>query len=107
MAVASDPTNGPLIAVIDDRGNVWAKEGSLTAPWVEEYSGSGAAAPEAVSVASDPTNGPLIAVSTAGGVVYAKEGSLTAAWVEEFTGAEDEPSPWPWRVTPRMVPSSR
>ena len=30
-AVASDPTNGPLIAVVDDElGNVWAKEGSLT-----------------------------------------------------------------------------
>ena len=39
-AVASDPTNGPLIAVNDGSGKVWAKEGSLTAGWVEEFTGA-------------------------------------------------------------------
>ena len=37
-AIASDPTNGPLIAVNDGSGNIWAKEGSLTAAtWMKEY----------------------------------------------------------------------
>ena len=53
VAIVSDATNGPLIAVIDASGNVWAKQGSLTTPWVEEYSGASDAA-TAVSVAVIP-----------------------------------------------------
>jgi len=50
--VASDPTNGPLIGVLDlNAGNVYAKEGSLTAPWTEEVSGSHALPAESVAVA--------------------------------------------------------
>ena len=38
--MASDPTNGPLIAVLTTGGVVYAKEGSLTAPtWYDEYNG--------------------------------------------------------------------
>jgi len=47
--VASDPTNGPLISVVDGCFIAWAKEGSLTAAtWTEEYDSGGA---EAVAVA--------------------------------------------------------
>jgi formaldehyde-activating enzyme involved in methanogenesis len=87
-AVASDPTNGPLIAVLDGAGNVWAKEGSLTAPWTEisVYAASSTTGPEgdptAVAVASDATHGPLIAVVDGAGNVWVKEGSLTAPWTE-------------------------
>ncbi len=57
IAVASDPTNGPLIAVFNG-SSVYAKEGSMTgATWTEETTAG------LVSVASDATNGLLIGVS--------------------------------------------
>jgi hypothetical protein len=37
IAVASDPVNGPLIAVISNAGNVYAKEGATGAQWVEVF----------------------------------------------------------------------
>jgi hypothetical protein len=37
IAVASDPTNGPLIAALTDSGEAMVKEGSLTAGWNEEH----------------------------------------------------------------------
>jgi hypothetical protein len=36
VAVASDPHNGPLIAILDNAGTVWAKEGSLDTGWILE-----------------------------------------------------------------------
>jgi len=83
--VASDPTNGPLIAVLTSGGDAYAKEGSLTAPtWYDEYNGT-RVGPYALAVASDPTNGPLIAVVDTSGTAWAKEGSLTGAtWTEEY-----------------------
>jgi hypothetical protein len=74
--VASDPTNGPLVAVLDTGGTLWAKESSLTAGWTVEQTGV-----QAVAVASDPTNGPLIDIVDTSGSVWAKEDSLTAGWV--------------------------
>ncbi len=62
-------------------GEVYAKEGGLSAAWVDEFSGA-----TQVAVASDGTNGPLIAVLTGSGQVYAKEGGLSAAWVDEYGG---------------------
>jgi hypothetical protein len=76
VAVASDPTYGPLIAIVDSNGSAWAKEGSLTAGWTMEQTGV-----QSVAVASDPTNGPLIAILDTRGSIWAKEGSLTAGWV--------------------------
>lgn len=73
IAVASDPVNGPLIAVLTDSGQVPVKEGSLTAKWHKVRSHAAA-----VAVASDATNGPLIGVLTADGEALVKEGSLTA-----------------------------
>ena len=81
IAVASDGTNGPLIAVLTNGGTVLAKEGGLGAAWVTEYSGV-----SQIAVASDGTNGPLIAVLTNGGTVLAKEGGLGSAWVTEYSG---------------------
>ena len=57
MAVASDATNGPLITMVTTTGVVYGKQGTLSAPWIKEYSGVAR-----VAVASDGTNGPLIAV---------------------------------------------
>ena len=92
--MASDPTNGPLIAVLTARGIVYAKEGSLTAGWVEEFTGA-EDEPYALAVASDPTNGPLIAVVDTSGNAWAKEGSLTAAWVGGIRRCAPTPSPSP------------
>ena len=79
MAVASDPVNGPLIAVLTGGGEVFAKEGASGA-WIEEFSGA-----VQVAVASDPARGPLLAVLTAGGEVFALQGSLSAVWVDEYS----------------------
>jgi hypothetical protein len=38
VAVASDPTHGPLIAAVTDSGELLVKEGSLTASWDSEHS---------------------------------------------------------------------
>ena len=70
IAVASDATHGPLIAVLLWSGELMVKEGSLTAPWNDEYSSA-----EEVSVASDTTNGPLIALTNDTGEVLVKEGN--------------------------------
>jgi hypothetical protein len=85
VAVASDPTNGPLIAVLTTGGAVYAKEGLLAPTWYDEYNGT-EVEPYALAVASDPTNGPLIGVVDASNTAWAKEGSLTAPWVEEYDG---------------------
>jgi hypothetical protein len=59
VSVASDPTNGPLIAVLSGT-TVYAKEGSMTgATWTTELTG---ASSPALSVASDATNGLVIGV---------------------------------------------
>ena len=56
--MASDPTNGALIAVAAS-GTVYAKEGSMTgATWTAETTTVGGP----VSVASDATNGLVIGV---------------------------------------------
>ncbi len=81
VAVASDPRHGPLIAVLDGSGNVWVKEGSLTATWTEECAGGATF----VAVASDAKHGPLIAARV-GTDVWAKEGSAIAAWTNEYSG---------------------
>jgi hypothetical protein len=100
VAVASDPTNGPLIAVLDGNGNVWVKEGSLAAAWseVSAYSNSTTTGPidgaEAVAVASDPTNGPLIAVRDNDGNLWVKEGSLAAPWTEEANDSASTTGPY-------------
>jgi len=39
VAVASDPTNGPLIGVLTG-STALAKEGGLSAQWVTEYTGA-------------------------------------------------------------------
>jgi hypothetical protein len=90
IAVASDATHGPLIAVLLWSGEPMVKEGSLSAPWNDEYSSA-----VEVSVASDPANGPLIGIVTEGTVTnpydneaYVKEGSLTAGWNNEYSGVE-------------------
>lgn len=77
--MASDATHGPLIAVLTWSGELMVKEGSLTAPWNDEYGSA-----EEVSVASDTASGPLIAVTNGTGEVLAKEGSLTAGWNDEW-----------------------
>jgi hypothetical protein len=64
VAVASDPRHGPLIVLLDGSGNVWAKDGGLTAAWTKEYSGLTVSATP-VAVASDPANGPVIGVAEA------------------------------------------
>jgi hypothetical protein len=85
VAVASDASNGPLIAVLTGSGQLLVKEGSVTAPWHAEYTGvlnlyGGFA------VASDPSNGPLIGLITDSGQALVKEGSLSALWTTEETG---------------------
>ena len=60
VSVASDPTNGPLIAVVAG-DNDYAKEGSMTgATWTQESS-----AYRVVAVASDAKNGPVIGLAGA------------------------------------------
>ena len=78
LAVASDSSHGPLLVTTDSNSEVWAKEGGLSAGWVDE----GGPATQ-VAAASDPTNGPLVAYIGFGGELYAKEGSLSAGWVDE------------------------
>ncbi|MER6257130.1 ricin-type beta-trefoil lectin domain protein [Streptomyces sp. NPDC001584] len=81
IAVAIDPTNGPVIGVVSN-GVAYAKQGDLRAEWVTE-TGSGVTS---IAVATDEKNGPLIAV-LANGVVSAKQGSVKAAdWVTEWPG---------------------
>ncbi len=72
--------NPALVGVLIG-GVAYVKEGGLSAPWVDEYSGV-----SQIAVASDPVNGPLIGVLTTGGVLYVKEGGLSAPWVKEATG---------------------
>ncbi|MEZ0109920.1 hypothetical protein ABH920_003934 [Catenulispora sp. EB89] len=78
QAVASDSTNGPLLVASTGNGEVYAKEGGLSAGWVDE----GGPATQ-VAAASDPANGPLVAYVAFGGELYVKEGSLSAGWVDE------------------------
>ena len=79
---APAPTAPAVIGTLTNSGEVYAKEGGLSAAWVDEFGGA-----TQIAVASDGTNGPLIAVLTGSGEVYAKEGGLSAAWVDEFGGA--------------------
>ncbi|WP_236654527.1 GDSL-type esterase/lipase family protein, partial [Streptacidiphilus anmyonensis] len=81
LALASDPTHGPLIGVLGKDGNDYVKEGGLSADWVTEYGSVGQAA-----LASDTTDGPVIAVGT-GGDAYAKQGGLSTGWATEYNGA--------------------
>jgi hypothetical protein len=81
VAVATDPTHGPLIGVLTSSGDAYVKEGGLSTPWVHEYNGV-----KQIAIASDPVNGPLIAVLTTGGEVFAKVGGLATAWVHEYNG---------------------
>jgi CHAP domain len=76
------PAAPPVIAVRTPAGDVSAKQGSLSAQWVDE------AGPKVtgVAVASDPVHGPLIAIRESNGEVYAKEGGLSAQWVDESSG---------------------
>jgi surface antigen len=84
VAVASDPTHGPLIAVYANSGEALAKEGSLSAAWTDEYK-----LLPFLAVASDPAHGPLIAVWSGSGKALAKQGSLSAVWTDEYNGATD------------------
>ncbi|MER5466870.1 ricin-type beta-trefoil lectin domain protein [Streptomyces sp. NPDC002668] len=78
IAVATDPTNGPVIGVVSD-GVAYARQGNLGAEWVTE-TGAGVTS---IAVATDKQNGPLIAVLV-NGVVSAKQGGVKAAdWVTE------------------------
>lgn len=79
FALASDPTNGPLIAVLPSNGAALVKEGSLSAGWDTEHTNV-----YQLAVASDPTNGSLIAVNTDSSALI-KEGSLTAGWDTEYS----------------------
>jgi hypothetical protein len=85
IAVASDPTNGPLIAGVTTGNVLDVKEGSTGSPWNDEYSNV-----TQVAVASDPTNGPLIAAVLSNGTVIVKEGSLGARWNTEYVGTEGQ-----------------
>jgi CHAP domain-containing protein len=78
----STPAAPAVIGVLTSTAEALAKEGGLSAQWVDEYGGV-----SQVAVASDPTNGPLIAVLTTNGTVLAKEGGLSAQWVTEYNGA--------------------
>ncbi|HEY3832849.1 MAG TPA: CAP domain-containing protein [Acidimicrobiia bacterium] len=80
ISVASDPVHGPVIAVLTPNG-VYAKQGSITAPWTRET----LAGATAVSVATDSTNGPIIGVLEQPGF-YVRQG-LTGTWTKEtFSG---------------------
>jgi len=72
---------GPLIGYLSTSGTFYAKQGSLSAPWVEERTGV-----KAIALANDSTNGPLIGYLSTSGTFYAKQGSLSAPWVEQGTG---------------------
>ena len=76
VAVATDATNGPLLAIVDATGTVYAKQGSLRAGWVKEQ-GPGV---WEVAVATDPKTGPLVAIRRSADY-WAKSGSLNAGWV--------------------------
>jgi hypothetical protein len=82
ISVASDPTNGPLLGVLDSSGTFYAKEGGLSSTWIAE-DGPGV---KAISVASDPTNGPQLGVIDSSGTIYAKQGALGATWIGETGG---------------------
>jgi hypothetical protein len=78
VAIASDPTNGPLIAVLTNSGSVQAKGGALDAPWISELDGV-----RQMAVASDAVHGPLVALVTNDGRVLAKLGALNSQWTTE------------------------
>jgi hypothetical protein len=81
IALATDPTRGPLIGVLTTAGDAYVKEGGLSSPWVHEYNGV-----KQIALATDPVNGPLIAVLTTSGEVFAKVGGLATPWVHEYNG---------------------
>jgi hypothetical protein len=74
IAVASDATHGPLIAVLTRSGELMVKEGSLTAP---------------CTPISDPVNGPLIGVQDiedgSDGRLLVQTGGLDGSWNVENT----------------------
>jgi hypothetical protein len=78
VAVAEDDKHGPLIAVLGATGQVYAKEGSLAARWIQEY----AAGAEEIDVASSATLGPLISLHTRADAM-ARIGSLRGSWQHE------------------------
>jgi hypothetical protein len=83
ISVASDPTNGPLIGIVEGKDfTALVKEGNLSASWNDELTDV-----YQIAVASDPTNGPLIGVDTMSGEVMVKEGSLSAPWTDTLSDA--------------------
>jgi len=73
----------PLLGYLSTGGTFFAKEGGLTAPWVEEKTGAAA-----IGLASGGTAGPFVGYLSTSGVFYAKEGGLTTPWVEQATGVK-------------------
>src|ERR1700733_11645750 len=69
VAVAGDPTNGPLIGIVTTGDQALVKEGSLSAGWTT-VDGSDV---RNMAIASDATHGPLIAVVTWNGELLVKE----------------------------------
>ena len=74
---------GPLIGYLSTSGTFYAKQGSLSAPWVEQGTGV-----TAIALASDATDGPLVGYLTTSGAFYVREGGLSAPAVEEETGVK-------------------
>jgi hypothetical protein len=66
------------IGIFDSNNQLFVKEGSLHALWVNEYNG----------VKSYFLSGNRIAVLTSSGEVLVKEGDLHAPWVNEYKGAK-------------------
>ena len=74
---------GPLIGYLSTSGTFYAKQGSLSAPWVEQGTGV-----TAIALASDVTDGPLVGYLTTSGAFYVRDGGLSAPAVEEETGVK-------------------
>ena len=68
--------------MLESNGDVEAKDGGLSAQWVDEAGPS----VTATAVASDEADGPLIAVRKSNGEVDAKEGGISAQWLVESGG---------------------
>lgn len=75
MAVASDPVNGPLIAVLSENNSLKAKQGSPSTDYVPQTDHV-----IQFAVATDAVHGPLIAIVNDSHSWRARQGSLTARW---------------------------
>jgi len=82
IALASDGTRGPLIGYESTGGAFWVKEGSLNAPWVEEWK-SGV---RAIALASDDAHGPLIGYVSSSGTVWVKQTKLSVPVLMDSDG---------------------